>query len=74
MMTNRVAKELAETLPQPKGPFTDAEARSTNASWERMKNGGLFAEIASDSRHFHSSRSTAKAWPPRMELPFTRQT
>ena len=25
-MTNRVAKELAETLPQPKGPFTDAEA------------------------------------------------
>ena len=23
---NRIAKELAETLPQPKGPFTDAEA------------------------------------------------
>jgi hypothetical protein len=23
---NRIANELAETLPQPKGPFTDAEA------------------------------------------------
>src|SRR5215218_3544454 len=25
-MTNRVAKQLSESLPQPKGPFTDAEA------------------------------------------------
>ena len=25
-MSNRIEKELSETLPQPKGPFTDAEA------------------------------------------------
>jgi|GEM_PF-1034871 hypothetical protein len=34
-MSNRIEKELSDTLPQPKGPFTDAEALELLMSYRK---------------------------------------